>query len=163
MKYFMNIILFISILLISTSCAGKEDVYDNYSDACENPTEAQASDDGEWYYMGQDDSDTFHFLDEGLDANSSYSYRVFAINSAGRSSNIGNVLTHATEAKPEMSFDTDMSAEIYAAGEMTNTMTASFDDANGLGGHNVNSVSSSYTTYEGTTSNGDGFTSADDF
>ena len=146
----------------ASDCAGKEDVYENFSDACEDPTAAQASDDGEWYYMGVDADRNFHFLDEGLDANSTYHYRVFAINSHGRSSGIGNVLTHSTEAKPEMALSSDMSAEIYAAGEMTNPFTASFDDANGLGGHNVNSVSSSYTTYETTTSNGDGFTSAAD-
>ena len=112
--------------------------------------------------MGVDAGRHFHFLDAGLNANTTYHYRVFAINSHGRSSGIGNVLTHATEAKPEMSLSRDMSAEIYAVGEMTNTMTASFDDANGLGGHNVNSVSSSYTTYEGTSSNSNGFTSVSD-
>jgi hypothetical protein len=54
-----------------------------------------------------------------------------------------------------------MSAEIYAAGEMTNTITASFSSADDLAGHNVHSVSSSYTTYEGTSSNSDGFSGND--
>ena len=137
-------------------CSGKEDVYDNFSDACEDPTSAQASDDGEWYFMGKDGG-SFHFLDEGLAPNTTYNYRVFAINSHGRSSGTGNVLTHSTEAKPEMSFSRDMSAEIYAVGDMTNTMTASFSAADGLGGHNISSVTSSYTTYEGTSSNTDGY------
>jgi hypothetical protein len=137
--------------------------FDNWGDDCQNPTgDNPVSDDGEWYYMGVDADRNFHFLDAGLESNSTYFYRVFAINSAGRSSGIGNVLEASTEAKPEMSFSRDMSAEIYASGETTNTMTASFDDANGLGGHNVNSVSSSYTTYEGTTSNSDGYSSAAD-
>jgi len=137
-------------------CSGKEDIYDNFSDACEDPTLAQASDDGEWYFMGRDGG-SFHFLDEGLAPNTTYSYRVFAINSHGRSSGIGNVLTHSTEAKPEMSFSRDMSAEIYAVGDMTNTMTASFSASDGLGGHNISSVTSSYTTYEGTSSNTNGY------
>jgi len=137
-------------------CSGKEDIYDNYSDACEDPTTAQASDDGEWYFMGRDGG-SFHFLDEGLASNTTYNYRVFAINSHGRTSGIGNVLTHSTEAKPEMSFSRDMSAEIYAEGDFTNDMIASFSASDGLGGHNVSSVTSSYTTYEGTSSNANGY------
>ena len=137
-------------------CSGKEDIYDNFSDACEDPTTAQASDDGEWYFMGRDGG-SFHFLDEGLAPNTTYNYRVFAINSHGRSSGTGNVLSHSTEAKPEMSFSRDMSAEIYAVGDMTNTMTASFSASDDLGGHNISSVTSSYTTYEGTNSNTNGY------
>jgi hypothetical protein len=140
-------------------CSGKEDVYDNYSDACEDPTMAQASDDGEWYYMGRGNDGSFHFLDEGLSASTAYSYRVFAVNSHGRSSGIGNVLTHSTEAKPEMSFDRTMSAEIYAAGDMTNTNTVYFTSADDSAGHNISSVTSSYTTYESTTDNALGFNS----
>jgi len=143
------------------NCDGKDDDYDNFSDQCEDPNDAQASDDGELYYMGRDDESHFHFLDEGLEANSTYHYRVFAINSHGRSSGIGNVLTASTEAKPEMSFSRDMAAEIYAVGDFTNPMTASFSAADGLGGHNISLVTSSYTTYEGTVSNTDGYEGPD--
>jgi len=154
-----------------STCSGKFEEFDTFDDNCENPNDAQANDDGEWFYMGQGDDGRFHFLDEGLESNTTYFYRIFAINSKGTSSGIGNTLEHSTEAKPTMSFSRDMSAEIYAAGEingeMTNPFTASFEggddaDGNALGGHNVNSVSSSYTTYEGTASNSNGFTSDDD-
>ena len=142
---------------LSEDCTGKEEIIGNYVDECEDPTQSQASDDGEWYYTGRGSDNKFHFLDEGLEANTTYHYRIFAINSHGRSSGIGNVLTHSTEAKPSVSFDRDMSAEIYAVGNSTNTLTASFSAANtnsngnSGGGHNVSSASSSYTTYEGST------------
>jgi len=132
------------------TCSGKADIYENYSDNCEDPTDAQASDDGEWYMMGRGEDGNFHFLDEGLEANTTYHYRVFATNSHGRVSGIGNVVSHSTEAKPTMALSRDMSAEIYAAGEATQTLLAAFSSADGLGGHNVSEVSSSYTTYERT-------------
>jgi hypothetical protein len=133
-------------------CSGKEEVYENYSDGCEDPNVVQVGDDGEWYYMGYDASDdNFHFLDEGLNSNTTYHYRVFAVNSHGTKSKIGNVLSHSTEAKPELTFDRDMSAEIYAVGNNTNPLSAIFIAADGLNGHNVSYVSSSYSTYEGTT------------
>jgi hypothetical protein len=143
------------------TCDDKADNYENYSDDCEDPTSAQASDDGEWYYMGRGADGNFHFLDEGLDANTTYHYRVYATNSHGADSKTGNVASHSTEAKPELALSSTMSAEIYAVGEMTNTLTALFSADDGKGGHNVSSVASSYTTYEGTTSNADGYSGAD--
>ncbi|MAJ43544.1 MAG: hypothetical protein CMF96_02210 [Candidatus Marinimicrobia bacterium] len=145
----------------ASTCDGKADDYDNYSDDCENPNDAQASDDGEWFYMGRGSDGKFHFLDEGLDASTTYHYRVYASNSHGAASKTGNVVSHSTEAKPELTLSSDMSAEIYAAGEMTNTLAAQFSAADGLGGHNVSSVTSSYTTYEGTSSNDDGYAGPD--
>ena len=56
-------------------CSGKAEDFENYSNGCEDPTVAQASDDGEWYYTGRGDDNKFHFLDEGLDANTTYNYR----------------------------------------------------------------------------------------
>jgi hypothetical protein len=135
----------------ASSCADKAEDYENYADGCQNPIDAQASDDGEWFYTGRGEDGKFHFLDEGLEANTTYNYRIFATNSHGSVSIIGNVLTHSTEAKPQLSFDRDMSAEIYAVGNSTNPLTAIFTADDGLDGHNVSSTTSSYTTYEGST------------
>ena len=135
----------------ASDCDGKFEDYENYADGCQNPNDAQASDDGEWYFTGRGDDGKFHFLDEGLEPNTTYNYRIFATNSHGRVSVIGNVLTHSTEAKPQLTFDRDMSAEIYAVDNSTNPLTAIFTAEDGLDGHNVSSASSSYSTYEGST------------
>lgn len=135
----------------ASDCDGKFEDYENYADGCQNPNDAQATDDGEWFFTGRGDDGKFHFLDEGLEPNTIYNYRIFATNSHGRVSIIGNVLTHSTEAKPQLSFDRDMSAEIYAVGNSTNPLTAIFSAEDGLDGHNVSSASSSYSTYEGST------------
>jgi hypothetical protein len=135
------------------NCNGKSFDFENYSDSCEDPTSGvQASDDGEWYYMGRsgnsgDSNDAFHFLDEGLDADTRYYYRVFAINSVGLSSGIAQVFDAKTEGKPTMELSGTMAAEIYAVDDLTNTLTATFSAADDSAGHNVSSVTSSYSTY----------------